>query len=92
MPEAMAAVCRRDDANWVRDGLAQLEREANLLDTNYRRYSENLEQARIDESLEAQRISNITVAQPATFNPKPASPKKLSKIFQMPYIICNIEN
>ncbi|MCA9246072.1 MAG: GumC family protein [Planctomycetales bacterium] len=56
--------------------IAELEREIQLLDTNYRKYSDNLEQARIDHSLESRRMSNISVVQPATFEPRPDSPKK----------------
>ncbi len=56
--------------------MRQLEREIQLLDTNYRKYSENLEQARIDQSLKTRRISNINVVQPASYNPRPVSPNK----------------
>jgi capsular polysaccharide biosynthesis protein len=34
----------------------------------------NLEQARVDHALEAQRMSNISVAQPATFDSRPVAP------------------
>jgi uncharacterized protein involved in exopolysaccharide biosynthesis len=54
-----------------------LEREVSILDQNFRKYAYNLEQARIDQSLEDEHISNITVAQPATFNEKPVRPNKL---------------
>ena len=55
--------------------LGELEREVNLLDNNYRTYLTNLEQTRIDEELEKQRISNISVIQPASLNRKPVSPQ-----------------
>ena len=54
-----------------------LQREIDLEDTKYRKYSDNLEQARIDQGLELGRISNITVAQPPTYEPKPIRPRKL---------------
>ena len=38
-------------------------------------YSTSLEQARIDGALEMERISNINVAQPASFEPKPIRPR-----------------
>ena len=39
------------------------------------RYSANLEQATIDQRLEVQRISNISVAQPASYEPRPIRPR-----------------
>ena len=54
--------------------IAQLEREVDTLQTNYRKYAVNLEQAHVDHALEAQRMSNISVAQPATFDPRPVAP------------------
>ena len=46
------------------------------MESNYRKYSTNLEQVRIDQQLDAQRMSNISVVQPASFEPRPVSPKK----------------
>jgi len=57
--------------------IAKLQREIDLQDTNYRKYSVTLEQARIDEALGSQRISNISVVQPATYALKPVRPRKL---------------
>lgn len=57
--------------------IATLEREVQLQDISYRKYTENLEQANIDHALEAAQISNINVVQPATFVEKPISPKIL---------------
>lgn len=56
--------------------IAQLRREVELQDSTYRRYSENLEQARIDQALKLERISNISVAQAATLPPKARYPMK----------------
>ena len=54
----------------------QLEREAQLAREKYFRYADNLEQARIDEELDNERISNVIIAQHATLAEKPVSPKK----------------
>jgi uncharacterized protein involved in exopolysaccharide biosynthesis len=58
-----------------------LEREVSILEDNYRKYAHNLEQARIDESLEDEGITNITVAQPATLSAKPVRPVMLLNLF-----------
>jgi len=55
--------------------IARLARDLKLQETNYQAYADHLEQARIDDALELQRISNINVVQPATFEPKPVSPR-----------------
>ncbi len=55
--------------------VARLSREIEIQDIGYRKYAIDTEQARIDQSLEAARISNISVAQPATFDPYPTSPR-----------------
>jgi polysaccharide biosynthesis protein PslE len=57
--------------------IGQLQREIQILDANYRKYSDSLEQARVDEALEKQRISNINVAQPPTLSRQPVRPRKL---------------
>jgi polysaccharide biosynthesis protein PslE len=49
----------------------KLEREVQLQDAGYRKYFENLEQARIDQALESERISNINIIQPASFSEEP---------------------
>lgn len=57
--------------------VARLEREVGLQESNYRRYAENLEQAQIDRALEAERISNISIVQPATYDPIAVRPRLL---------------
>lgn len=54
----------------------QLKRESQLARTNFFRYAENLEEARIDRELDVERISNVIVAQQATLWQKPVSPSK----------------
>jgi uncharacterized protein involved in exopolysaccharide biosynthesis len=56
--------------------IAQLRRDVELQETNYRKYAENLEEARIDQALKLERISNIGIAQSASLQPKPVSPRK----------------
>jgi uncharacterized protein involved in exopolysaccharide biosynthesis/Mrp family chromosome partitioning ATPase len=56
--------------------IAQLQREKEIQEANYRKYSEKMEQARIDNALEMGKISNISVAQAATFPILPSRPKK----------------
>ncbi len=57
--------------------ITRLIRELGIQEANYRRYSENLEQARIDHAMEADKISNISVVQAATLPIKPIRPRKL---------------
>jgi capsular exopolysaccharide synthesis family protein len=56
--------------------MAQKQREIDLLATNYRNYSEKLEQVRIDHALNLEKISNISVVQAATYPVKPVRPHK----------------
>ena len=55
--------------------IAQLQRQREILDTSYREYSKKMEQARIDSALETQKISNISVAQAATYPIRHSSPR-----------------
>lgn len=57
--------------------LMEMQRELDLQDAKYRKYADNLEQARIDQALETNRISNINMVQPPTVALKPVKPKKL---------------
>jgi uncharacterized protein involved in exopolysaccharide biosynthesis len=54
----------------------QLEQEAELAQANYKSYSENLEQTRIDQALQDDRISNVNVFQPASLEMEPVVPNK----------------
>ena len=56
--------------------MVNLQRELSLLDVKYRKYSDNLEQVRIDQALETNKISNISVVQAATASLKPVRPRK----------------
>lgn len=57
--------------------LDELERNRTLARNNFFQYAEALEQARMDEALDSQRISNVNQAQAATLSEKPVSPSKL---------------
>lgn len=55
----------------------QLELEEEVARSKWVKYTDNLEQARIDQQREASRVSNVSVAQPATLARKPVSPSKV---------------
>ena len=77
----LADVSRRLEtinANGLR--IASLVRDIQLLEANYRRFAGNLDQARIDQALENQRISNISIAQAPSFEPRHIRPRKLSNL------------
>jgi succinoglycan biosynthesis transport protein ExoP len=59
------------------DLLNRLEREKELQEASYKKYAEDLEQSRIDGTLEQAKISNIRVFQEPTMPQKPVSPKPL---------------
>jgi uncharacterized protein involved in exopolysaccharide biosynthesis len=54
----------------------QLQREVDLVAANYKTYSESLEQSRVDQALKTEGITNVSVVQAASFEPKPSSPRK----------------
>ncbi len=54
-----------------------LVREISIQEAHYRQYSENLEQARIDDALETGKISNISILQAATLPVSPVSSRRM---------------
>lgn len=54
----------------------QLARRADLARDKYMQYSRNMEEARIDKALEAEKISNVSIVQSASLAEKPVSPSK----------------
>jgi uncharacterized protein involved in exopolysaccharide biosynthesis len=56
--------------------IARLQRDLDLQDAHFRTYARHLEQERIDQALELQRISNISLVQPATVDSRPVRPNK----------------
>jgi uncharacterized protein involved in exopolysaccharide biosynthesis/Mrp family chromosome partitioning ATPase len=57
--------------------IAQLQRDKEMQETRYKKFSDNLEQARIDQALETEKISNISVVQAATYPLVPVGGKKI---------------
>ncbi len=57
--------------------IVRLQREMAIQENNYQKYVDNLEQARIDQALQMQKISNIGVVQQASFPMNPSSPNKM---------------
>ena len=60
--------------------LENLKREMSTNERNYKAYLEKLEEARISEDLNRQKMANISVIQLATVPPKPIKPKKALNI------------
>jgi uncharacterized protein involved in exopolysaccharide biosynthesis len=56
--------------------LARLQREVELHESHYRKYAENLQQLQIDGALASEKMSNISVVQPATFDARPVRPRR----------------
>jgi len=56
--------------------IARLELEIQLETASYEKYSENLEQARIDHELEMKNISNLNILQPPTCLMTPTKPRR----------------
>jgi uncharacterized protein involved in exopolysaccharide biosynthesis len=57
--------------------IAEAERDLELNRANYRACAASLERAKIEQALESQRISNISVAQEASYEPKAIRPRKM---------------
>ena len=66
------------NANEVR--IARLKREIDLRDADYRKYAANLEQARIDQTLDPERMSSIIVVQPASLEPRAIRPRRVLNV------------
>jgi uncharacterized protein involved in exopolysaccharide biosynthesis len=61
--------------------LVKMERKRAALEESYRKFSENLQQARIDQSLKLEKISNITIAQQPIYSLQPLKTKKIAVLF-----------
>jgi uncharacterized protein involved in exopolysaccharide biosynthesis len=55
--------------------IARLQREVDLQEGHYRKYADNLEQIQIDGAFASERMSNISVVQPATYDAQPVRPR-----------------
>jgi uncharacterized protein involved in exopolysaccharide biosynthesis len=60
--------------------LVDLKREAATNDKNYRTYVDKLEEARISDDMNLQKMANVSVIQAATVPAKPIKPKKALNI------------
>ena len=66
--------------NEVEIQLAQLNRELDIQNDSFRKYSDSLEQTRINQALEIEKISNISVVQSASYPLEPIRPKKATNL------------
>lgn len=66
--------------NDIEGQIERLNRQLQLVETRYLAYDAQREQARIDEALHADRITNVSVIQPATFVPTKIRPRKAAVI------------
>ena len=57
--------------------IVRLQREMAIQEDTYQKYVDNLEQARIDQALQMEKISNIGVVQQASFPINPSGPNKM---------------
>lgn len=70
------ALADMQEVNRQEQRIRTLQQEVRLAETNYFAYAEKREQARIQQALDEQHISNINITQPATFVEKSVAPKK----------------
>lgn len=65
------------DLNLYALQIEMLERRVAILEGSYRNYATQLNQARISDAIERQRISNVNIIQAATLEPEPTRPKAM---------------
>jgi uncharacterized protein involved in exopolysaccharide biosynthesis len=68
----------REAAQVFNQGLLAVTRQERVVQVQealYRKYAESVEQARIDKALTQERISNISIVQPATYEVEPVRPR-----------------
>ncbi len=63
-----------DELNTVELRIDQLAREIGILNSNFQKYSGDVERTRIDSDLETKSMTNVSVAQPASLNYMPVFP------------------
>lgn len=56
--------------------VAALKTDVEILDKRYNSLADKLEQARLDKVLEKEKLTSVSVVQPATFEMRPVSPNK----------------
>jgi uncharacterized protein involved in exopolysaccharide biosynthesis len=74
--QLQVAIKNLEEVNGQEKRLKALERDIDMAERNYYSCAEKLEQARIQQSLDEEHISNIMVTQPASLVEKPVSPNK----------------
>jgi polysaccharide biosynthesis protein PslE len=60
--------------------IAEVQRDIEIQEAEYRKVSASLVEARIDLALQSQHMSNISVAEEATFSAQPIRPRKLANL------------
>lgn len=60
--------------------IANLQREVEMAEGNLRNYNERLEQARLDQELVSEKISNLNIVQPASYMEKPIGLPRLAML------------
>jgi uncharacterized protein involved in exopolysaccharide biosynthesis len=75
-PQLAAALRRLAQINEAEIQVVRLQRQLELERTSHSKYADALEQVRVDGALEAERISNINVAQPGSRELKPLKPNR----------------
>jgi uncharacterized protein involved in exopolysaccharide biosynthesis len=73
LAEARRALQRFSDQEMQ---IARLQREKDIQDGRYRRYASVTDEARVDQALQAERMSNISIVQPASFDSTLVLPRK----------------
>lgn len=61
--------------------LQTLEREVQLAEKDYQQYRDSLQRARISSALDVDKVSNVSVVQPATLPMDPVKPNKIVNLF-----------
>lgn len=61
--------------------LQTLEREVTLAEKDYEQYRDSLQRAKISSALDIDKVSNVSVVQPATLPMDPVKPNKLLNLF-----------
>jgi len=73
--QLVAARAEQESLNAYTTRLAQLEREIQVKDEQYRQYATNREQTHIDAALNELELSNVGIVQGATLDRKPTKPQ-----------------
>lgn len=71
-----SALARLESLNAADVRITELQQDVDIAKANYEAYADKLEQTRMFHAMETDRISNVKIAQNATLQRKPASPKK----------------